>query len=203
MKQSTKKNIAKEILIFFASSIIIGLTWSIFWIYNFQNATKVETLHNEMDIYNHRIDSIQKKLNDPLLVFFNEIKHNKSIEGLPKEYSIFRKVLTDKKNALEFYNLVKNNQSIVGLPESFESFERLLEPLPPRYDIWKKYQDNINLRNEISIEFGVISSKLYTQQELITKLQWIIVIVFAIVYPIRFVILLILWALKTIRLKEI
>lgn len=59
MKQSTKKTIAKEILILFSSVVIIGAIWTVFWTLDKIKISKSENLQSQVKTLTHDIDSIQ------------------------------------------------------------------------------------------------------------------------------------------------
>ncbi|MGC9375264.1 MAG: hypothetical protein ACP5DQ_09515 [Bacteroidales bacterium] len=59
MKQTTKRKIAKEIIIFFISAVIVGLIWTIFWGINQFNTHKSASLQAQITNLEHETDSIQ------------------------------------------------------------------------------------------------------------------------------------------------
>lgn len=71
MHLSTKRKIAKEIIIFFSSVVIILLTWVIFWAANKANLNKRETLQREIETLDHDIDSIKSSF--PKAKSFDEL----------------------------------------------------------------------------------------------------------------------------------
>ena len=54
--------------------------------------------------------------------FYNVLKSNPSIKGLPEDYSSFKRGLSDLKNAEGFFKVISSNESIKGLPSDFETF---------------------------------------------------------------------------------
>ena len=60
--------------------------------------------------------------NPKLEGFYNMLKSNPAIEGLPDNYADFEAGLSDAANAEGFYNALKSNPTIEGLPDNFQSF---------------------------------------------------------------------------------
>lgn len=71
MKQTTKRKIAREIVILFSCGVIIGVTFTVFWAINKIYKNKTEQLQIEISNLTHDIDSIQSTF--PKLKSFQDI----------------------------------------------------------------------------------------------------------------------------------
>jgi hypothetical protein len=63
---------------------------------------------------------------DKLEDFYNAIKNNKSVEGLPSDYNQFKTAMQDEKVSKSFFDAIKPNESIEGLPSDYETFSNAL-----------------------------------------------------------------------------
>jgi len=59
---------------------------------------------------------------DKLELFFNTIKSNPSIKGLPSDYTAFKSAMADSNKSKAFFDAIKSNPAIKGLPQDYESF---------------------------------------------------------------------------------
>lgn len=65
-------------------------------------------------------------MEDKLEQFYNSIKSNPSITGLPKDYATFKSAMADSNISAEFFKAIKQNPSITGLPEDYNTFSSAL-----------------------------------------------------------------------------
>lgn len=65
-------------------------------------------------------------MEDKLEQFYNSIKSNPSITGLPKDYATFKSAMSDSNVSAEFFKAIKQNPSITGLPEDYNTFSSAL-----------------------------------------------------------------------------
>lgn len=138
MKHTTKRKIAKEIIIFFTIVALILFSWSIFWAVNKINVKRMKKLEKQVITLNKHIDSLQK------------------------------------------INVLVLN-------------ENLLPPPPP-----KQLSKN---KEKLEDEVSLIYSKLYTTNQINENAKWLSIALFIMVYPLRFLILLVLWAIKILKMK--
>lgn len=198
MQQKIKRKIAKEILILFTAIFLIGLVWLLIWTFNNFNNRKYESLQAEINELTLNIDSIQNSQQDPLFDFYKKLKENPTIDGLPENYVIFRKALSEKQIAVRFYSEISKNSTVEGPPKNFNSFSLLLT----KNNAWKSYQGKLNIINKLNSELKIIASRISSQPDIFKLFQSICVIILIVFYPLRFLLLLFLWALKTVRLKD-
>jgi len=255
MQQSTKRKIAKEIIIFFCSVTLIGLVWAIFWSINNFNVSKTENLQKQIVFSNHDIDSIQSTF--PKLKTFQDLITGK----VPVEYLIeqkwekYRVPSLDElegteqekeriKNISRLYSLLRTSKykfsddSVIpdfpqfkdDIVEEFESDSKGQQTLnniytflkdqkyltvefveftfslnalllPPKFITWTTYQDEIKKRDNLKKDLEVYKAKIYSTTELGDILKWTSIFVLTIVYPFRFLMLLLFWSIRTLRQK--
>lgn len=251
MKQSTKRKIAKEVIIFFCSATLIGLVWTIFWLISNYNIRKTENIQKQIVSCNHSVDSIKSTF--PRLKTFHDLITGK----VPVKYLIEEKYIPTideirgteheqerAKNIRQLYKLLKTSKfkfsvdsyipdfptfkdDIIKELESdssskkylnkiysflktkkyltseFEEFKFSLDalPLPQKYETWKSYKDKVKKRDKLKAKLKVIKEKIYSAAELGNIAIWTSLIVLIIVYPFRFLILLLRWAIRTLKQK--
>lgn len=297
MQPSTKRKIAKEIVILFSCVLVIGLTWTYFWIVNNGNINKSESLQKRIEILDHDIDSIKlsfpkaktfdelftdnlpdgfyepldSKLQklptgftlirnlrkyDPLEILGNDFENSTRTDNIRKLYqlldnshypfsvspynkyemSVFPNFQKDIVQELEIVpsndlpDSLKNNinlkeidsiaiDSIASKPQlnkiysflkekkyltvAFDEFALAIEelPLPPPHSTWTTYQSNNTKKEELKSELNTTHSKIYSSSRLTDIAKWISIIVLSIVYPLRALTSLLIWAFKTLREK--
>lgn len=59
---------------------------------------------------------------DKLKLFYDALKANPNITGLPDDYSKFASVMSDTNKAKQFYETIKGNPNITGLPDDSDKF---------------------------------------------------------------------------------
>lgn len=59
---------------------------------------------------------------DKLQKFYESLKANKNITGLPDDFDIFATAMADTANARKFFDTIKGSEYITGLPETYEDF---------------------------------------------------------------------------------
>lgn len=277
MQQSTKRKIAREIVILFSSILVIGMIWAFFWLVNNVNIKKTESLQQEIEILNNDIDSIKlsfpkaktfeglflgkvpdefyEKTGDfddlgvpirrlkqsadlPSLAEINEenefrktrtINFRKLFEILEKsrypfsvspinkfDMPIFQDFEADMNEELEGDTL--NLDSISSTkPKLKKIFDFLKEkkylavdfdefvltiyelPLPPPHSTWTTYQSDMTKKEELKSELAKTNSKINSSSRLTDILKWISIIVFSLIYPLRLVISLLFWAVRTLK----
>jgi hypothetical protein len=72
-------------------------------------------------------------------------------------------------------------------------------PLPPKHEIWVVYQNDKKKIDELKKDLSNPTSKIYSTSELTGVAKWISIIVLSLVYPFRFLFLLLKWALRTLK----
>lgn len=248
MKQTTKRKIAREIVILFSCAVIIGLAWTAFWAINKTHKNKAEQLQIQISNLTHEIDSIQSTF--PKLKSFEEIVTG----AVPVDYLIVHKFIPTPEEVLgteqeierarnirQLHKLLttskfsfSNNTFISDFPYFKKSIENELEsdttqeqlnkiytflkdqkyltvdfftftyslksllPLPKKIS-WVAYQNDIKKREDLKQEFNTTSKKIYSANDLLDIAKWILIIVLTLIYPFRFLFLLLKWAIKTLR----
>jgi cell division protein FtsB len=251
-QQSTKRKIAKEIIIFFCFATLIGLVWTTFWIISQFHIHKTENLQEQIVSSNRRIDSIQATF--PKLRSFHNL-FNK--DNVPKHYWLIKKDIPNieeisgpeqerkrAKNIRRLYSFLELSKyqfdtdhsipdfrkfydEIVKELESdpikqqtldkiysflkeqkyltaeFEEFRFTLDALqpPPKYDTLTAYQDEIKKQDNSKKDLEIYKAKLNSTVELGIIAKWTSIIVLIIVYPFRFLMLLLFWSIRTLRQK--
>ncbi|RVT76627.1 hypothetical protein EOD40_08985 [Flavobacterium sufflavum] len=278
MKQITKRKVAREIIILFICSVLIGLSWVILWSINEFRISKAEKLEKKTSILSHDIDSIQTRYSKsisfeemldrknvpteyfdkgrpPIIIppdfFFDEIMFDefsvqqtsfftkrrlflllqklkppfdidsinqfakfdgfkispfsKLQEPVPFDtlQSISKKFETnfpEKKNLKRYYDFLKTkNCIIVGFKEFCFTMQGL--PLPPTTSTstaYKKYRKEFDEANK---DINETKQKINSKDNIIDLIKWIAIIVFTLVYPIRFIYKLLKWSFLTIQTK--
>lgn len=292
MTKSLKKNIAKEIIIFFSCTIIILLIWCVFYFVNIFNISKTENLNKQIVSLTNVIDSIQNSCSKPksfldltekdwyqyidindhfgstLEKLHSEIEENANItllfklliesnynfpffrvayessipdykyfledieEGLfndtilnerpplklvgedkkPPKNSLSEKILNNVFTFLkgkqlilvdynEFVQTLNYTRSPRTLPVNSTDFDfsdspRAKEKNISNNSLNQKYEEN---KKELKVELEKTKLKTYSKKDLSNIAKWTGIIVFLIVYPVRFILLLLIWAIKTLR----
>lgn len=257
MKQTTKRKIAKEIVVIFSCAVLIGLTWTIFWLKNNYTIHQADKLQAQVEKITSDIDSIH--LSFPKVIPFEkiivgEIPVESLIEDnyipMPDEVLGTEFDKTRISNIRKLYRLlssfnfsfppesfvstlsnlypdVKFTENIVKELESnktdklilrkiylflkeknmlnmeFEEFTFNIEglPLPPPHDTWTAYEKDKKQKEELNNQIMLTKSKIYSANDLTKIAQWISIIILTIVYPFRFLFLLLKWAVKTLNQK--
>lgn len=63
---------------------------------------------------------------DKLRSFYDKIKSNPNVTGLPDDYEVFKSALSDTNKAKGFYDTLKKGGAITGLPDDFSGFSSIL-----------------------------------------------------------------------------
>lgn len=74
-------------------------------------------------------------------------------------------------------------------------------PLPPSHDIWAAYENDKKQKEELNNEIILTKSKIYSADNLTKIAINITIIVLLIGYPLRFIFLILRWAVKTLSQK--
>lgn len=271
MKQTTKRKIAKEIVIIFICAVLIGLTWGIFWTINEFQIKKTKKLEEKTSTLSHDIDSIQatfskstqfekmldiknvpteyfnkgrpplillpeiiidessiqqasfvnerrlflllQKLNSPfdmdsidIFAKFGGYKVNpfsKSKEPIPIDTlkSISEKFETDfpeKEELRRYYEFLKSKNCITA---DFKEFCFTMQglPLPPSLDALTIYEKDRTALEEASKDLIKTKQRIKSTDDMQEIAKWISILILTIVYPVRFLILLLTWAVKTLK----
>jgi hypothetical protein len=64
--------------------------------------------------------------NDNLKSFYEAIKSNPSVKGLPSDYSAFEKAMSNEETSKKFYDAISQNPNIKGLPADYDQFSGAL-----------------------------------------------------------------------------
>ncbi|HUX59619.1 MAG TPA: hypothetical protein VMV77_21795, partial [Bacteroidales bacterium] len=59
---------------------------------------------------------------DKLRKFYESLKANKNVTGLPDDFDTFATAMADTANARKFYDKIKGSKYITGLPKTYEDF---------------------------------------------------------------------------------
>jgi len=271
MKQTTKRKIAREIVILFSCVALIGLTWVIFWTINEFHISRAKKLEKKASTLSHDIDSIQttfskskqfekmldvknvpteyfnkgrpplillpeiildessiqhtsfvnerrlflllQKLNSPfdmdsidMFAKFGGYKVNpfsKLQEPVPFDTlrSISTKFETDfpeREELKRYYDFLKTKNCI---SVSFKEFCFTMHglPLPPSQDVLTVYEKNNKEFEEANKDLNETKYKIYSSGDMTDIAKWISIIVLTLVYPLRYLFLLLKWAVKTLR----
>lgn len=271
MKQTTKRKIAKEIVILFSCAALMGLTWVIFWTINEFHISKAKKLDERTFNLSHDIDSIQttfskskqfekmlnvknvpteyfnkgrpplillpeiiidessiqqisfvnerrlflllQKLNSPfdmdsidIFAKFGGYKINpfsKLQEPVPFDtlQSISAKFETDfpeRDELKRYYDFLKTKKCIsVGFKEFSFTMQGL--PLPPSHDALTVYEKNKKEFDEASKDLVETKQNINSADDMKEIAKWISIIVLTLVYPFRFLFLLLKWAVRTLK----
>jgi hypothetical protein len=273
MKQTTKRKIAREIVILFSCAVLIGLIWTIFWTVNKVHRSNVEQFQIEISNLTHYIDSIQttfskseyfgkmldvknvpteyfnkgrlpivifpeiiwgessiqqssfinerwlflllQKLNPPFdidsidsFAFYGEFgfkvnPFSKLKEPIPFDTlkSISENFETDfpqRDELKRYYDFLKTKKCIIVGFKEF-SFTMYGLPMPPSEDVLIVYEKSKMEFEEASKDLNKTKFKIRSADEMKEIAKWISIIVLSLVYPFRFLFLLLKWAIKTLR----
>lgn len=280
MQQLTKRKIAKEIIIFFSSIILIGLVWTTFWVVNYTNINKSENINKQIDLATNNIDSIQsfffklitfrtlisgnvpaEILNilppppdgfplppppdgfrppppDGFLGAEQQQQHYENLrqlfsvlikakyqfleDSLSIDFTIFKwEIISEltmdsskQHSLINIYSFLKNQKylkaeykefifSLGALPQLPKGFTFSLDELPqhPISPTMIFYKDEIINRAKLETELNVVEARVYSPNELNVIAIWFSIIVFSIVYPLRFLIILLSWSIRTLKQK--
>nr|WP_294898577.1 hypothetical protein [uncultured Pedobacter sp.] len=75
-------------------------------------------------------------------------------------------------------------------------------PLPPPHSTWKTYETTKKQIAQLNQQLIKSNSKIYSKKDLSHVGKWLIIIVFMIVYPLRYLILTLIWALGVLNKKS-
>ena len=84
MQHSTKRKIAKEVIVFFCCIIFIGTSWVAFWTINYFNNYRRDIIKRQIIYLNYKRDSLQSTF--PKLKSFEEVIVDKSAPFDPDKY---------------------------------------------------------------------------------------------------------------------
>jgi hypothetical protein len=96
--------------------------------------------------------------------------------------------------------LVAKRKIIVGFPEFFSVLKGI--PPTPSSAMWSAFQYKEKEKSDLQIKLLNTSSKILSQRELNNKIFWISLIILIMIYPLRFVFLLLEWSFKTLKQKD-
>lgn len=177
MRQTIKRKIAKEIIIFFTSVLIVGLIWTFFWGINQFNIHKSTSLQTQITTLKHDIDSIRdtyskvKSFAD-LITGKVPVEYLIAVPAWEETLPIGQDQFTPKEqracNIRQLYKLLTTSKfkfSDDSLIPDFLSFQRDIEnelEIVPSSDLPDSLKKNINVRATDSIVLQPSLNKIYT-----------------------------------------
>jgi hypothetical protein len=247
MNQKTKKIIAKEIIIFFSSVIIIGLFWLSFTYTNDYRIQRVNKLEKLISSLQTEVDSLQYTFDKLIYYRFTATGYAAQLafEADKAYHDRLDKENTPPNNNIKmlYCYLTEYQKNYISQDSFFLSkdcfikntLDILNNPNPPKenklYKLYKhlKRNDAIRVSYEkfISIMSGESltseeskrtyklrkkilkltsdkesnSSEILDEIELEKRIVKYILIVLALIYPLRYILLSIIWAVKTLKNK--
>ena len=257
----TKKEIAREIIIFFGSLLLIVLAWVYLYTVNKIYSNKRDNIKKQIIYSNHKIDSLQATFpqsktfkeviidkNAPfnpdiylaekswgkyrlplpeeilgtnldeitssnlrkLYKLLEILEYPKDIDylnadGLPVFKNIKRIIPAElKKSSQEMKELQSIHQFLKDkkfMKASFNEFIFTLQglPLPPPHNKWEEYNKQKDSINNLNAELRKVNSKIRPNNNIQFTIKWLGIIIFSLIYPLRLVILLLFWAIRTLK----
>ena len=206
MQQSTKRKIAKEIIIFFGSIALIGLIWSGFVARNNYFFRRINSTGKQIVKLDSVIDSIKRSLKwtPPIGDFVEEprAKADSIAEAMDKAQTTKPRFDPNKPSTEGHGKIVTDPALLAELNDSLPSIDEANAALAKsRTDSIaealsaSKKKEKEQLHSEYNHSFANIC-------DLNETALCISLIVFTAVYPFRFIVLLLLWAFKTLRQKQ-
>lgn len=183
MKQKTKKKIAREIVILFCCVIITGFAWIFIIVKNYY--------------FNHKVIIIENKISDT-------DKKNDSLVIVQNKYLNINSTTVTKKALLDYYATIKakpylTTQEIYSKFPEFNNDNENLQ-LAINYVAITDSLDKVkSSKTKLLSELAVLNNKVFTNKVTTDFLMQFFLIAISIVYPVRFLILLLIWAIKTIK----
>ncbi len=180
MNKVTERKLAKEIVIFFSSVLIICLLWAIFWAFNYQKKIISKDLREQITQLTIEIDSINWSFansEDTLTILYK----NDSVDVAVKDIGSMIKHLPETKTEIRDLNEKANSLAI-----------------PPPHDSWATYQKFQTDIEKLNLKLALNETKIYTSKDLINIAKWISILTLCLVYPIRFLYILLKWSIKTL-----
>ena len=105
----------------------------------------------------------------------------------------------DKMSELKkIYNFLKKEKCIVIELDEFVFCLKGKPPHPP-YSSHLNYEKNKKQIDELKIELETAKSKVKSEDNKKEITNWIIITILALIYPFRFIFLLLLWSIKTVK----
>ncbi len=110
----------------------------------------------------------------------------------------FSKDLREKQELKRIYDFLISKKYI---SLGFEGFTYNLQALklPPKRDTMITFEKYIKQKEILNSELNIAKTKVISKNDLLETIKWIGVIILIVVYPLRYSILLLRWALKTLR----
>lgn len=277
MKEIIKKKVAREIIILFICSVLIGLSWIMLWSINELRISKAKKIEKRTLILSHDIDSIQTRFSKsisfeemldwknvppeyfdkgrpPLIIppynffsddimldkfsvqqtsFFTERRLFLLLQKLKPPFDIdsidpfakfdgfkispfsklqepvpfntlqsiskkFKTNFPEKEKLKRYYDFLKTTNCIIV---SFKEFCFTMQglPLPPSTSTSTAYEKCRKEFGEASKEINEIKQRIISKDNIIDIIKWIFIIVFTLVYPFRFLFILLKWAVRTLK----
>lgn len=214
MKQKTKKIIAKEIIILFFCFLITGLTWIGILIRNHHFNNKIERFNDSIAILDKKIDSLNLEIKkhkwDKYIVSDSSKTKCKRTELYYKLISSNKVTVTEIGTLGDFLDAIKDSLTTNQFYNNLINSKKLTVDDIGTFD---KFYDSISLDFKNSTELNkaqqekaiivnqrlVCTNKIYTTNDTKDFLINFFIFLFALVYPIRFLILLLVWSIKTLK----
>lgn len=198
-KHRIKRLIAKEIIILFSSTAILGLIILTIWIRNqYYYTGKVERINDKFLLFSNKLDSIQSILREGY------------ITSDDKENTVKRKSKTKLNLTGALAVLKENSKRIPPPPEedktkidpnkplSEVSNKEELPPPPPK-ELMIEYKNAKLKLSELLIEQKDIAQKVYSSKKIREIFLWISISIGVIIYPLRFILFVLIWSFRTLK----
>ncbi len=207
MKQSVKRKLAKEILFFFGSALIAILICLTTFVYNNYLARSININENVINNISSQIDSIEtlypyikilKNFNDNVATFIVEEKpvdvNTNDTSDFLKKYpgAIKAKTFILEKDTLDI-PLNEINAFLTDIPDA----KPLISMVPE--NVWNIYIEDKRLKALIIDDLNENKSRLLSESEMANRIKFIIISILILLYPIRLVVLLLLWAVRIVK----
>jgi len=159
MQLDYRKTIAREFLILLSTGVLSGLFYLGLIIYNKYNDSQLRNLEKQLqsnkialtqnfeDISTLNIKR-RRTETDKLKAFYDILKTNPSVKGIPDNYLDFENALQDPTTAKEFHKALLQNPSVEGVPIDFDLFSDKLglkkAPNPYQKQAWEALRAKYN-----------------------------------------------------------
>jgi hypothetical protein len=210
VKNHTKRRIAKEILIFFASVLLVLVIGIVIWLKNSCDSSVIKSLKAEEVQVIAVLDSLEKAL--PGIESFDGKMFNKrtfkvdefiicdvaekDIPGFLEKNPSSIEVQSFKVNQDTFDIPINEvNEFLIDSPAAMVLFPKISN------SVWTIYKSAQKSKSSISSKIKETQINIYSDDDILKKAGWASLVILLLIYPLRFIVLSIVWASKTIKQK--